>query len=701
MLPLPDLDDRLFKEMVEDARRLIPRVIPEWTDMNYHDPGITFIDLLAWLIEMQQYHLNRITVASELKYLQLLGLKPLAAGHARACVTFGKTVTDVYLPCGSQLSAGDRIFETEDSLYIHSARLERIISYTEIGMSDYTPFNNSRKLSYFAFGSQAKQHSSLFLGFDQPLASGMPVSLSLHFAADYPAAAERDFSNNSEILPTARIFWKYYGITCSSETSEGTSNIGETEAWLPLDIIKDETQHFYKDGRITFIVPGRMKAAKLGIGSEQPRYLLCAELIAEGYEIPPRIQEISINTVQVIQRETLAATTSFSGSGQPGQRFAASSYSAIYGNNLVQVQDKDGLWHYCRECSDFSIFGEDDWVYLINKDFKAKQLLIEFGNGINGAVLPAGNNNVRLISFMPKITNEGFLGSSNGLPNQRFRLIHSFTVPNSLKIQVGKKSPGSKRMLWEDYQLVDNFDASASGDRHYIFDPETAEIIFGNNENGLIPGIGEGLNIRMIACQVGGGERGNVKEDEINRIIIPGGQLESLELGNHFPAWGGSERETLEDSKFRLYQSMKKSYRAVTSEDFENLALNTPGLRVARAKAIPLYVIDETGHPGKQPEAQVSVVVVPVSHSKIPFPSAGFLETVRRHLDKYRLVCTEVHVIGPEYIKVNVYGVIVVKPGFKLNPQKIESILEKFLQAVDNEQPSQGWVFGRTVYKGD
>ncbi|MDD2619955.1 MAG: hypothetical protein PHC92_04715, partial [Syntrophomonadaceae bacterium] len=97
----------------------------------------------------------------------------------------------------------------------------------------------------------------------------------------------------------------------------------------------------------------------------------------------------------------------------------------------------------------------------------------------------------------------------------------------------------------------------------------------------------------------------------------------------------------------------------------------------------------------------VSVVVVPVSHSKIPFPSAGFLETVRRHLDKYRLVCTEVHVIGPEYIKVNVYGVIVVKPGFKLNPQKIESILEKFLQAVDNEQPSQGWVFGRTVYKGD
>ena len=61
-LPIPNLDDTQFQTMAADALTAIPRYAPEWTDYNLHDPGITFIDLFAWLAEMQQYYLNRIRI---------------------------------------------------------------------------------------------------------------------------------------------------------------------------------------------------------------------------------------------------------------------------------------------------------------------------------------------------------------------------------------------------------------------------------------------------------------------------------------------------------------------------------------------------------------------------------------------------------------------------------------------------------------
>ena len=60
MINLPNLDDQKYTDIVEAAKRRIPVIFPEWTDMNEHDPGITLIELFAWLKEMQQYTLNRI-----------------------------------------------------------------------------------------------------------------------------------------------------------------------------------------------------------------------------------------------------------------------------------------------------------------------------------------------------------------------------------------------------------------------------------------------------------------------------------------------------------------------------------------------------------------------------------------------------------------------------------------------------------------
>src|SRR2546421_737012 len=44
-LPVPNLDDRSWKQIVDEAVRLIPRYCPEWTNHNASDPGVTLLDL--------------------------------------------------------------------------------------------------------------------------------------------------------------------------------------------------------------------------------------------------------------------------------------------------------------------------------------------------------------------------------------------------------------------------------------------------------------------------------------------------------------------------------------------------------------------------------------------------------------------------------------------------------------------------------
>jgi hypothetical protein len=87
-LPLENLDDKTFKQLVEEARKRIPLYAPGWTDHNLHDPGITLLELFAWLTEMQLYRLNRVTEKSEQTFFKLIG----ATGKEKARKDL-KTVT--------------------------------------------------------------------------------------------------------------------------------------------------------------------------------------------------------------------------------------------------------------------------------------------------------------------------------------------------------------------------------------------------------------------------------------------------------------------------------------------------------------------------------------------------------------------------------------------------------------------------------
>jgi hypothetical protein len=71
-LQLPNLDDRRYADLLEEARSLIPTYAPEWTNHNASDPGITLIELFSYLSEMLIYRVNRVTAPNILSFLKLL-----------------------------------------------------------------------------------------------------------------------------------------------------------------------------------------------------------------------------------------------------------------------------------------------------------------------------------------------------------------------------------------------------------------------------------------------------------------------------------------------------------------------------------------------------------------------------------------------------------------------------------------------------
>lgn len=74
-LPVPKLDDRSFKDLADEARALIPRYSKEWTNFNPSDPGITLLELFAWLSEMTIFRIDQIPQEHILRYLNLVGIE--------------------------------------------------------------------------------------------------------------------------------------------------------------------------------------------------------------------------------------------------------------------------------------------------------------------------------------------------------------------------------------------------------------------------------------------------------------------------------------------------------------------------------------------------------------------------------------------------------------------------------------------------
>src|SRR5262249_3167191 len=87
-LPAPNLDDRRFQDLVEEAKRLIPIYCPDWTDHSLSDPGIALVELFAWMTEMILYRLNQVPDKHYVKFLELMGISLFPPEPAKVDLAF-------------------------------------------------------------------------------------------------------------------------------------------------------------------------------------------------------------------------------------------------------------------------------------------------------------------------------------------------------------------------------------------------------------------------------------------------------------------------------------------------------------------------------------------------------------------------------------------------------------------------------------
>ena len=104
---VPTLDDRTYADLVREGVQLIPRYAPEWTNHNPSDPGITFLELFAYVAEVYLYRVDRIPEASRASMLRLLlGRRDVGASGAALDHELRQAVVETRVPF-TAVSAAD------------------------------------------------------------------------------------------------------------------------------------------------------------------------------------------------------------------------------------------------------------------------------------------------------------------------------------------------------------------------------------------------------------------------------------------------------------------------------------------------------------------------------------------------------------------------------------------------------------------
>jgi predicted phage baseplate assembly protein len=571
-LPIPVLDDRTFAQLVEEARQLIPVYAPQWTDHNLSDPGMTLVELLAWLAEMQLYSLDVVSEPHLLKYLALLGESPRPASPARVELQLTPTANScVPVPEGTPFTS-EFTFESEGDILAVPIQLQQVVSYANYRFTEVTEFNDHPHTYYHGFGTSPREGDALYLGLSSEARldylAGKEVRFAVYVYEDDLPPVGRGLPGEEEVTasvsPAVEVAWEYWN----------------GHQWHPLTMTASPAAAAILSGRgfLSFVLPGDIVKE---IPPQFPSYLegdyalwwFRCRLTRAGYEIAPRLDRLLPNVVAAAEGETV----------------------------------------------------EEVWT-------------------------------------------------GSGLPHQVFKTGGCPVVPASQIVKIEG----------ERWQAVPDFDASLPGDRHYVVKPEIGEIRFGSGMNGAVPPEGEAIAVRY---RRGGGMGGNIGADTIRESGITG-----VTVTNPFPAYGGEDGESIQEAFARCKRELRIPYTAVTADDYEYIARATPGLRVARARAV---ILNDTN--------EVAMVVIPYSFSDRPLPGEPFKQAVCRYLEGHRLLTTAIKVCDPDYVTVSISAEIKVKSGYHPDQirQRIHETLSHFLSPLKRQAGDNEWPFGRPVYRSE
>jgi predicted phage baseplate assembly protein len=246
MIPSPKLDDRTFQDIVEEAISMIPRYAPEWTNHNPSDPGITLIELAAWMTDLLLFRLNQVPEKNYVAFLNLLGIKLRPPRAARALLQF-KVVEGSgrqRVPRGTQVStpqAGEDqtvLFETASDLVVHEVKLDRAFSYFDDSFSD-----NSRFLELAADAGHGfevfagAQRVDRFIYLSDPRFAGVGEASVLRLYLGTPERGGRDIARLLE--------WEYWNGQRWQELQQAPIEVdrGEVAFFGPLAFAPTTVHH--------------------------------------------------------------------------------------------------------------------------------------------------------------------------------------------------------------------------------------------------------------------------------------------------------------------------------------------------------------------------------------------------------------------------------------------------------------------------
>ena len=581
------LDDQSYADIVAEAEARLPWLCPVWTDHNAHDPGITLLELMAWYKELQQYHMDQITPAMRRKLLELAGLRLLQERPA---------VCTLELPKGAPgRLAGARLmgphglpFELLEPVPAERPQLKKICAVRGAERSDITALcAGGTPFKPFAFGGGAP--TELLLGLARPPQG----ELRLWFRVDPPQGPERN-RPDSICPPPRTLVWEFVGAGEACPRSDGTWAL----SW---------------SGAVTLPLPPAWPADEEGL------CWLRLRQAAAGCEEEVQLSGIWAGRFCAAQQESRARQYEFTVPAEPKATVRVPSAQAVGAQLALFLRTPKG-WE--QTASYEAVRGPEGLALTVDAEGAAQD----------------GGANLLLAALDPRHAHE-LLFDGTGLPGQQVFLDlggrRALSGRLRLMCQTAEEDGVSRPVPWH---LVEDLSVCGPRDRAFTYDPAREVLTFGDGCHGAVPaqGFGSILVSELVLSHCGGGN-------------IPAGA--ALQFADGSPAFnddarGGRDEETLAEGRGRLLAQLGRTKKCLSAGDYERCAKETPGLRVAGAKA--LVGFDPRWGQGRR-SAVVTVAVLPAAESKRPVADERFLAAVERQLERCRTICIRTAVVPVRY----------------------------------------------------
>jgi hypothetical protein len=622
-LPVPILDTRSYQDLVDEALARIPVHNPEWTNFNRSDPGVTLVELFAFLTESLLYRANQIPERNRRAFLALLGVPLQPASPARGIVTLRnergerRTMT---LGRGLEVRAGTVPFRS--GLGLDALPVEGLVFFKRVIEDPREELVELYRQLYASYREGEEAPADIELYETVPLRAGdlggvdlvgETVDRSLWIAlmlreADQPRSAE----DREAILAEVR-----------EELANRTLSIGLVPA------PPEPEAELRPGGRL---VPSRPADIEVLLPRVDPSGLLPEDDDARIAAYRPLDVRTSVNVLE----EPGIVQATLPGASELGLWANVDPLEAGVGDFPPALED--------TRLADRVV----TWVR------------VRAGAGAQARLLWAGINAVT-ISQRAEVVNE-VLPVGTGEPDQVVRLARTPVIPESVAIRI------TSRGSTEEWERID--DLSTAGpevpvpdlrrppgarplaprpSKVYAADPATGEVRFGDGLRGARPPADAQIRADYA---YGAGRAGNVGRGEVKTSpTLPAGFV----VSNPVRTWGGAEGETVVEGEKQIARFLQHRDRLVSEEDFEAIVNRAPGVDIGRVDVLPAFSPELPSSAPGDAAGAVTVMLVPrydAARPNAPAPDQAFLDAVCRYIDPRRLVTTEIFLRPPSYVPI-------------------------------------------------